>query len=609
MRLAWFTPFGRRSAVGEFSRHVTEALVAISPGTEIEIWAPSRAEDGRAEELLESSLTVRRFSGSEAPIAELRLYDHIIYNFGDYLPYHGDIYEVAGVHPGVVLLHDRVLHHFFADLWLGGDVPNPARYVQAMEAAYGERGRAVAASAVRGQRSPPWECDDEVMLYPMWEPAVVNATGVITHSARHRASLRDRWFGPSVALDLPCYREHLTHADSLNRTSAREGRLLALTLGNVNPNKQVAEVIELLAADETLASRLQYTVAGAYDGLSLYTARLRSRVEALKGYVDVRIVGYQPEAELRTLLAEADIFINLRHPSMESGSASLMRQLAYSRPVLCFSEGAFGELPADACLSVTSRDYLAVQRQLRRLVDDAELRSAIGQRGREVAEATSETRYAAGLLAFLDEVRAWSPVSRLLTTVGSELGGLGVHPGLSVFDRIAADFGPILVARRDGALAVREVTAADRFDLAALFERNRSGAVGATFDPFPLSAEEAERIAAHAGRDGYFVGVEGDTAVAMSMLRGFDAGFEVPSFGIFVDAEAQRRGIGRRLTEWTVKEARRRGAAAVRLSVYASNAAALALYDALGFVETDRENLVRDGRPDQRIVMRLELER
>ena len=89
----------------------------------------------------------------------------------------------------------------------------------------------------------------------------------------------------------------------------------------------------------------------------------------------------------------------------------------------------------------------------------------------------------------------------------------------------------------------------------------------------------------------------------MSMLRGFDEGFEVPSFGIFVDHRHHGQGIGRRLTAWTVEEARRRGYPSVRLSVYASNARALGLYRSLGFEEQQRDLVTQAGGEDQKILM------
>jgi GNAT superfamily N-acetyltransferase len=152
-------------------------------------------------------------------------------------------------------------------------------------------------------------------------------------------------------------------------------------------------------------------------------------------------------------------------------------------------------------------------------------------------------------------------------------------------------------------LAIEPVQARHAQALVELFERNRVPAVSDSFDPFPLTAAEAERIALQARRDAYFVASLRDELVAMSMLRGLDEGFEVPSFGIFVDRAHHGGGIGRRLTTWTVEEAGRRGYPAVRLSVYASNAGALHIYRSLGFDEQQRDPVARASAQDEKLVM------
>jgi GNAT superfamily N-acetyltransferase len=144
--------------------------------------------------------------------------------------------------------------------------------------------------------------------------------------------------------------------------------------------------------------------------------------------------------------------------------------------------------------------------------------------------------------------------------------------------------------------------------LAELFEGNCVPAVSDSFDPFPLTADEARRIALKPRLDAYFVASMRAELIAMSMLRGFDEGFAVPSFGIFVDHRHQGLGVGRWLTAWTVGEARRRGCATIRLSVYASNAAALHLYHSLGFEEQERKIVDRASGQNEKILMTRPLE-
>jgi ribosomal protein S18 acetylase RimI-like enzyme len=143
--------------------------------------------------------------------------------------------------------------------------------------------------------------------------------------------------------------------------------------------------------------------------------------------------------------------------------------------------------------------------------------------------------------------------------------------------------------------------------LCELFEGNARTSVADTFDPFPLSAEQATRIAREPRKDLYYIAVARGQPIAMAMLRGFDEGYEIPSFGIFVDRHHQGEGIGRLLTERTIAEAQRIGCEAVRLSVYAGNPMAVGMYHSLGFVEQSRERIQRAGEERERIVMMLRL--
>ena len=61
---------------------------------------------------------------------------------------------------------------------------------------------------------------------------------------------------------------------------------------------------------------------------------------------------------------------------------------------------------------------------------------------------------------------------------------------------------------------------------------------------------------------------------------------EVHVHNLAVVPEARRRGLGRRLLALTLEIAARRGARAAHLEVRAGNAAARALYGAMGFEET-----------------------
>lgn len=170
-------------------------------------------------------------------------------------------------------------------------------------------------------------------------------------------------------------------------------------------------------------------------------------------------------------------------------------------------------------------------------------------------------------------------------------------------------FDPAGTGGVDAAIALRfepiEPRHADR--LAELFERNRVSRVTDMFDPFPLTGAEARRIALVPRRDAFYVATRNERLLGFSMLRGFDEGYAIPSFGIFVDHQSHGQGVGRELTAWTIEQARRRDCPALRLTVYVSNLTAHRLYESLGFVEQERQSVDRMGHPDEKIVMRLDL--
>jgi perosamine synthetase len=154
-------------------------------------------------------------------------------------------------------------------------------------------------------------------------------------------------------------------------------------------------------------------------------------------------------------------------------------------------------------------------------------------------------------------------------------------------------------------LALASLGPADAEELAELFARNDVEDVVRQFHPFPLTRDVADRLAREPGRDRFYVARDGDRRlVALAMLRGWNEGYEVPSFGILVDRDRRGRGIGRLMTEHACAQAAALGCARIRLSVYSDNRPALALYRSFGFVEAGRE---RRGERD-RVVMERSLD-
>jgi len=144
--------------------------------------------------------------------------------------------------------------------------------------------------------------------------------------------------------------------------------------------------------------------------------------------------------------------------------------------------------------------------------------------------------------------------------------------------------------------------------LAGFFTDNDRPEITTFFHPFPLTTETAQRITQEARKDRYYVALEGPRVVGLAMLRAWDEGYDVPSFGLIVDYRFQGSGLGRRLTEFAIGQARLLDCRAVRLTVWAANAHAARLYESLGFIEVERRPMLRSGEHDMRLTMSLTLD-
>jgi [ribosomal protein S18]-alanine N-acetyltransferase len=153
------------------------------------------------------------------------------------------------------------------------------------------------------------------------------------------------------------------------------------------------------------------------------------------------------------------------------------------------------------------------------------------------------------------------------------------------------------------ACLIRPVTKDDFESLAIFFDENNTQETTRHFNPFPLSRESAARIALTSHCDRFYIALVDSNIAGFFMLRGWDEGYQIPSFGVIVHREHRGKGIGRQATEMAITEAKKLGCQSLRLSVYESNANAKHLYISLGFIETSHESTTTNNGKDTKIIM------
>lgn len=431
MKIAWLTPFSRRSAIGQCSSvivnelraHADVAVFASDLSAPAEAWLP----DADLRYLLTLS--------PDEVLRQLEPYDAAIYNLGDNLAFHRQIYEAALARPGIAILHDLVVHHFFSGYHFEYRKDRDG-YVRELALAHGAEGEQFGRDVLAGRVVHPWG-RPPMLRFHMAKSALHGSDGVIVHSEYSRRILAELSEAPVLRIPFPAPPIADDWQDAEPRDVLATGReLRLLTFGMINSNKMVAEVIEAIAASPVLRRRVVYDVLGQTDHDLEYADRLRRLIDRHGLGDTVALLGRRSDRELHERLRRADLIINLRNPHFGESSWSLLESTFVGKPTVVWRHGFYDEFPDDAVAKVGSVEELAAT--LERLCRDDAGRVALGRRGREYARQTFSTaQYGRRFLEFVDRTHYNRPVLRLADRAASSLRELGQTSASSLTAQVA----------------------------------------------------------------------------------------------------------------------------------------------------------------------------
>jgi glycosyltransferase involved in cell wall biosynthesis len=338
MKIAWFTPFSQRSTIGKYSQIVTQAL---SQKHDITLWLFEK------EDIHQPHCSVRSFSSDEPEEKiqkELRSYDLIVYNMGNYLYNHRHIYTVLQHTPGIIIFHDMILHHFFLSLYLD-HLKEPQSYIDHMGHLYGNDAADIAHQSIHHTRTPIWE-QDELIKYPLAESLYTHAQGILVHSQFHKKLIEIKYPGPVAMMPLCIWddTELSTPLKIKDATSANTEKLRVVTIGSVNRNRKIEDALQALASHQYLKDNIEYTIIGRQPDTA-YANMLKKKIKEFDLTDSVSLKGYVSADERERLMAQADVFLTLRFPAYEGASSSVLEELMYDTPVIVTNTGFFSEIP------------------------------------------------------------------------------------------------------------------------------------------------------------------------------------------------------------------------------------------------------------------------
>jgi glycosyltransferase involved in cell wall biosynthesis len=336
MRIAFFTPLNPvQSGISDYSEELLLTLHGASvEGRTVEVdlfvdkgYRPSNAEITSRFRVLPG----REFNGVA------RGYSSIVYQMGN-SPAHAYIYEQMLRHPGVVVMHEFVLHHLRQ--WMALNHGKRKAYLALMEGRYGEEGREAARRVMLGQYP------EALFNYPLSDEAIESARGVIVHSRYMEGLVKG--VRPNVPLAVVPMGVPLPPLIPKEEARARLGLdpdlFLVTSVGHLNPYKRVSATLRAFKALLMEHPRSLYLLVGSrspnYDP---------TRQIDMLGLSDrVRVTGYVSQHDLALYLAASDVCLNLRYPTAGETSASLLRIMGAGVPVLVSRTGSFEELPDEA---------------------------------------------------------------------------------------------------------------------------------------------------------------------------------------------------------------------------------------------------------------------
>ena len=335
-RLAFVSPLPPvRSGIADYARDLLPHLVE---SFEVEVFVDERhplvAEGAYGTLQLHPGTELgRRFTD----------FDCVVYQLGNNL-HHRFVLEIARQLPGIVVLHDLVLHHLYEEI--AGVEDEWEAYGAALREGYGPIGAAV----VQWKR---WRLASERENFelPLFEPIGARSRGILVHSRSAEAAVRRRLpQTPVERIPMGIPREpELDRDGARGRLRVSPEQVLIGAFGFLTPIKRLDVLARALREAWRQCPELRLVLVGE-ESPGLRLEEIFTRSELAGGHLEHR--GYVAEDEYRDWMAATDVAVNLRFPSAGETSASLLRLLGAGKCTLVSAYRQFLEIPAAAAVRI-----------------------------------------------------------------------------------------------------------------------------------------------------------------------------------------------------------------------------------------------------------------
>ena len=257
---------------------------------------------------------------------------------------HRRIYQRALERPGIAVLHDAVLQHFF----LGS--LDEAAYREEFVYNYGEWSRELAGELWKGRARSAQ--DPRYFRYPMLRRIAEASRAVVVHNPGAAAMVREHAPGARVVEIPHLFRmPELPPEHEVVRLRARLGvapsAMLFGVFGYLRESKRLFSILRVFETLRQSERSVALLVAGEFASPDLERA-----VAPLLARPGVIRAGYLPERDFWRHASAVDVCINLRYPAAGETSGIGIRLMGIGKATMVTAGRETSRLPETACLKV-----------------------------------------------------------------------------------------------------------------------------------------------------------------------------------------------------------------------------------------------------------------
>lgn len=374
-KIAYFSPVSpQKSGISIYSEELLFALSRYIPNIDLFV------DEGIIPSNQYIQEHIRWYSYIDFPkhLSE-KNYDTIIYNMGNNT-IHEYIYKSLLRYPGIVILHDYVLHPFIQHITLYAGKEN--EYVEEMKYAYGNEGEYYAKKCLEGLQLPI-----DYFKFPLNEKIIDSNRKIIVHSDFIR-NLLAKYSHIDV---IPLGSDPFTYQEDFIQKSKNELDLIDVfpiiaTFGFMNTNKRISIILEVFKSIIVLYPRAKFVLCGEIDKNFKREIQTLSKEYGISN--NIIITGHVDDHLYFEYLSTVDIAINLRSPTMGESSKTALDSLSFSIPTIVSNIGSYTELPDNCCwkVDVDSDERELLLAYIMELVQNDRLRRKMGINAREYIE-------------------------------------------------------------------------------------------------------------------------------------------------------------------------------------------------------------------------------